>query len=184
MEIREDVIYPVEEIKEEGRALAIKAGKNWVEDRIKKYEGILLRIPKELKGNKKTTFVVLGVRRKDYDAFILHLHSHDVDVNELKEPYEVSRKDEFCIIDAGGDVEVTLTVKSDMLSTWTGVLKGELRRAFDTVNLGSTYNVLVSMPRTIVVTKSEITLTFSPHRLVDSMNVCNDILSGKHPIDV
>ncbi len=183
MEIKNDIIYLIEEKKEIGRVTEIKAGKQWVDNKVKRYEGIKLKIPLELKNYNEVTFVVLSIKRKDYENYILHLHSHDFDINDLKEHYEISQSDEYCMIDAGGDIEVTLTIKIDLLSKWTGVPAGEIRRAFDTVNLGSTYNLIVSMPRKIIVTKKEITITFNPHKKVDTSNVCVYILDDKHPID-
>lgn len=44
--------HSIEETKEEG-AIVIRAGKSWTENKIKKYESIVLKIPKELKNNKK-----------------------------------------------------------------------------------------------------------------------------------
>lgn len=183
MEIPNDIVYQIEEKKEVGRTLVIKAGKKWTQDKIKKYEGIVLKIPIELKINKKTTFVVLGIKKKDHETYILHLHSHDFDLQDLKYPYDVPKGDEYAYIDGGGDVEVALKIKSDILSSWTNIYSTGLRIAFDTLNLGYSYNLLVSIPRTITVTTKQVILSFNPHKKVDPLNVCNYLLKNNHPID-
>lgn len=176
--------YPIEEKEEEERVIEIKAGKSWTDDdKVKQYEGIKFKIPKEISNNKLTTFAVMSITKKNHETYILHLHSHDFDVNKLKEHYEISQKDEYCMIDAGGDIEITLTIKKEILSKWIGIPTGEIRRAFDSIKLGLTYNLLASIPRKILVKQNEVAILIPKNDKVDNANVCIYILEGRHPLD-
>ena len=87
------------------------------------------------------------------------------------------------MIDGGGDIELTLKIENKLLSKWTGMTNGEIKRAFDSITFSTTYNLLASLPRRIVLTQKEVITEFMPHKKVDSFNVCNNLLNNTHPID-
>ena len=182
MEIINDIVYSILEKKTDGRIVKIRAGKEWTEGRLIKYEGVNINIPAEVK-DKKVTFAVLNVKKIEHDSYILHLHSHDFD-GKLKEAYEIPKEKEYCYIDSGGDIEVSLNIKIDLLSRWTGLAQRDIMDSFQNkLSLGLTYNLLASIPRKIIVDKKKVIIEFNPHKKIDTYNLCNYIFENRHPID-
>tara|TARA_Y100000310_G_scaffold239123_1_gene242681 strand:- start:10746 stop:11579 length:834 start_codon:yes stop_codon:yes gene_type:complete len=183
--LQKEIIYSIEDETEKGRAIIIKAGKKWVgKNKVIQYEGIKLNVPKEVRSKKSIIFAIMSIQKgNEHDTFDLLLHAHDgPTVDELEKPYNVTSKSE-CYIDAGGDIETTLTISKDLLKNWTKLDGKEIDNAFNSIKMGSTYNLMIALPRTITLTKYKIIIFRNLPRFIDSMNVCNLLFENKHPID-
>ena len=179
---QEEIVYPIEEENEKGRVVVIKAGKKWLENKVIKYEGFKIKIPKEVRNFDKLVFAVLSIEKgKEHDTYDLWLHAHDGPL-ELDEPYLVTPKSD-CIIDAGGDIETKLTISKGVLKKWTRLNGREINTAFRNLNIGSTYNLLLSLPRTITITKYKVIIFRNLNQIIDPHNVCRLLFENRHPID-
>jgi hypothetical protein len=183
--LQKEIIYPIEDETEEGRAIIIKAGKKWVDrNKVIQYEGIKLKVPKEVRNKESIVFAVMSIERgKEHDTFDLWLHAHGgTTADELEEPYMVTPKSE-CYVDAGGDIETKLTISKDLLKKWTKLNGREIDNAFGSIKMGSTYNLMIALPRTITLTKYKVIIFRNLPKFIDSANVCNLLFDNKHPID-
>ena len=183
--LQKEIIYSIEDETEEGRAIKIKAGKKWVDrNKVIQYEGIKLNVPKEVRNKESIVFAIMSIERgKEHDTFDLWLHAHDgPTADELEEPYMVTPKSE-CYVDAGGDIETKLVISRDLLKKWTKLEGREIDNAFGSIKMGSTYNLMIALPRTITLTKYKVIIFRNLPKFIDSMNVCNLLLDNKHPID-
>ena len=174
--LQEEIIYPIEDETESKEIITIKAGKKWV-DRNKtiQYEGIKLNVPKSVRNNDKITFAIMNIARgKVVDTFDIWLHAHSAASETQKSE---------CYVDAGGDIETKLTVSKDLLKSWTKLDGREIDNAFGSIKMGCTYNLMITLPRTITLTEHKIIILKNMPRVIDSMNVCNLIFKNKHPID-
>lgn len=173
--------YPIESEEQEGRAVVLHVGKKWREGKYIKYLGFKLKIPKEIRDFTEVKFAVLSVTKGDeYETYTLGLHAHASQMLDLGEPYNESSD---CFIDAGGDVETQLTVSKEVMQSWTKLSGREIDAALDKVHLGHTYNLLSCLPRTITVTKNKVIVQRKLHEPIDELNVCQLLLTNKHPID-
>jgi len=180
----EEISYPIEEENEEDRIIVIKVGKRWLENRVLKYEGFKLKIPKEVRDYEKIVFAVMNIEKgKEIDTFDIWLHAHNGPLPEdLDEPYTVTPRS-VCYIDAGGDIETKLTISKEVLKKWAR-LKGEnIDNAFRNLNVGDTYNLLLNLPRTITLSKYKVIVFRNLNQPIDHYNVCRLLLDNKHPLD-
>lgn len=181
-----EIIYPTIEKKEVDRAIEIKAGKSWTDkDRIKRYEGIRFKIPKEISNNKENILAVMSLKKgKESDSYILHLHGHS-GYFDLKEPYPIKRmEEEYAIIDAGGDIGISLLITRDLLKKWIELDGREIDSALNNFSVGSAYNLLSSIPRKFIVRQEEVIIQFGKGEKIDSLNVCRKIFTNKYPLDL
>jgi hypothetical protein len=181
----EETIYQIEEEIQEGRAIIIKAGKKEVKDKIILYEGIKLKVPKEVRDRKEIIFAILSIAKgKEHDTFELWLHAHNGPLaDEMDEPYEVKTNSD-CYVDAGGDIETKLIISKDLLKKWTKLDGREIDRAFEKIRMGNTYNLMLTLPRKITIQKDKVIITKSVSKLIDSINVCRLIFNNKYPLDI
>lgn len=180
----DEISYPIEEENEEDRTMIIKVGEKWLENRVLKYEGFILNIPKEVRNKKKIVFAVMSIEKgKELDTYNIWLHAHDGPLAEdLDDPYLITPKS-VCYVDAGGDIETRLTISKDVLKKWTR-LKGEnIDNAFRNLNVGDTYNLLLNLPRTITLSKYKVIVFRNLNQPIDHHNVCRLLLDNKHPLD-
>ena len=163
---KSNIIYPIRETKEEKDEVLIKAGKEWIDEkRVIQYEGVELKLPKKSKEHSKIIFAVTMVWNVDLQNYALGLHTHEGECCELDGEMIVSKK---------------------MMMKLTGISDKSIRHAIEknNITLGDTYNLLVSLPRIITLTKKEVIISRNKNpRLVDSMNVCRNIFGNNHPID-
>ena len=188
MKSEKKIIYPIEKETVQGRHIIIKAGKSWTDNnRVLQYEGITLKIPKEIRSLKEFKFAVLGIRQKSYEEFVLNLHGHsDFHEGEI-EPYDSKEwKDdyEYSAIDLGGDVEVGLSLNRKMFNRIIGIYGDAIESSFGKrgINVGNTYNLLASLPRIIAITKNSVIIEKGQGKHIDPM-VCNRLFDGNYPLD-
>ena len=111
------------------------------------------------------------------------MHAHSEYYHGTIEPYEFPRKLESAI-DAGGDVESNLNLSKDILKKWTKLTSRDIESAFGTIKLGSTYNLLATLPRTLIVKQKEVIVNLPKNKLIDNANVCRLMFDNKYPIDL
>ncbi len=159
--------YKIQEKTEEGRIITIKADK------------IDLRIPKEADSLEELEFAVLSIKeKKKFESYELGLTAQS-DLKLLG--YDTISED--CYIDDGGDIETNLTISRELLKEWTGLTGKEIDKAFTSIHVGSTYNLMLKMPRRITVKKDWIIIEKSSKESIDSLNVSNLIFDGRYPLD-
>jgi hypothetical protein len=150
-------------------------------------EGFSLIIPLPLKSVPELKFVVLGISKdkKESDMYNLDLHAHSdpLSYSEKIDSASLISKDLECSIDAGGDISATLKVDRKLLLKWTGLLSHDLDYGINKVNLGSTYNILLTLPRLIVLTTKSVTICKNKTTPIDSLNVCGKLFKGDYPLD-
>ncbi len=157
--------YPVTEIKKEKEFLIVAAGIKSVDQKKQiRWEGFTLSVANNVWNKNTVTFAVLGVK-EEKEGYALLLHTHDGETNVCCE----------------GDTQ--LIVSRDLLKKWTGLDGHDVDAAFRNISVGSTYNLLATLPRTIIVTKKEVHVQTGTAKGIDSLNVCSLILEGKYPMD-
>ena len=104
-------------------------------------------------------------------------------VKEAKEGYELQLHTHEGQVAMCCEGETDLVFTRDLLKKWTGLNRQELDHAFRYVNLGSTYNLLATLPRTVTVSKKEVVVQTGGSSVVDSLNVCRLLLHAEHPLD-
>ena len=66
---------------------------------------------------------------------------------------------------------------------WTGISGKDIEKAFDEVHIGYTYNLLLRLPRKIILDKEKVMIQGSAKQMIDPMNVSNLVSEDKHPLD-
>ncbi|MFW5746851.1 MAG: hypothetical protein ACOCWQ_04875 [Nanoarchaeota archaeon] len=178
--VRTTFTYPVRERKKQGRCIALDAGRGWVENKVRRYEGFVLRIPEEVDAYENVVFAVLKVRQADtHGRWQLLLHAHASSMVQW-EPYDMTSD---CYIDDGGDVETVLEIDEKLLSKWTGLSAESIREGAVNTHVGYTYNLLCSLPRTVTVFHEAVQIEKSLTIPIDPHNVCTLLLKKQYPLD-
>jgi len=179
----ESILYPVEKIsidKNDKRILRVSAYKHWVEDRIKKSEGIEFEIPSLLKSQFPFVFAVLSVEvaQDKFNYVTLHLLGHCSGKSAVWETGDVP------LVDVDGDVNVDLTISLDLLKSWTGLSKRDIDIALsNSVHVGYTYNIIAHLPRQLILDADKVIIRVPLNEQINGLNVCVDLLRDTHPAD-
>ena len=179
--MKEEFVYLIQKEEIEGKRVNVKASLNWTDkERILRSEGFTITIPKEIRSSKEIVLAVMSIKKtKEFEEYELQLHGHG---DLPKEVYSSSEGD--CYIDAGGDQEITLRISKELIKKWTALSENDLDDAFGSIKMGSTYNLMIALPRTLTITKDKIIIQKNKVNLINTINVCNLLLENIHPIDL
>lgn len=179
-----EFVYLIQEIKKNKYGLLVKAGKDWTENKVLKWEGVKIYLPLEAENFKQIKFAVLRIAKgKEYDTYDLELMSGKKVLPKNSEP-------DYGALNKGykgedGEIITTITVSKELLSKWTGLSAGDIERAFRDINLVETYSLMRLMPRIVALNRKQITIWREIGDKISGnwkLSIASKILERKHPI--
>ncbi|MBS3167916.1 hypothetical protein J4216_02235 [Candidatus Woesearchaeota archaeon] len=162
------ITYPIKEIKQEKNDLFIRAYMDSKDkNKIIQREGFSITIPNTKKEElREIIFTVVKItktsRTNDYKL-------------ELRSPNA-----ECC------EKDTSIQVSKEVMKKWTKMPDYEIDYALTRgIDLQHTYNLLISIPRLIIIKKNEIEIEFSQKESIQPPDSAfNHIINREHPLDI